>query len=133
MKKILIAISLLTLTGCGQKLICTNNTETETLKIEEKLIITHQINKVTNVETDVTYTIKDENIKESFKKTFETIKENYNKENINYKEEIKDNIYKFNVKYSPEKLDEETLNNFRSAKKFKKYKEKILEQGMKCE
>ncbi len=133
MKKIIIIISLMILTGCTEKIICTNNTETENLKIEEQLIITHKGNKIKNVENNVEYIIKDENIKESFNKTFETIKENYKNQYINYSEEINENTYKFNVNYSPNQLEEEILNKLNSSKNLETYKKKILEQGMKCE
>lgn len=133
MKKLVVLISLLFLTGCTEKTTCTNNNENDTLKIDETLIVTHKGKKITKIENNVTYEIKDDTINENFKKTFNEIKETYNNEFINYNEEIKENTYKFDINYNPNKLTEEILNKINSSKRYDIYKQKILERGMKCE
>ena len=78
MKKILLVLSVMLLTGCGNKLVC--NLETSEENYESKQKITFKFDssdKVNDVTVDYTMIFEDEETAKTYKNVFETLDDNY--------------------------------------------------------
>ena len=78
MKKIFVALSLLLLTGCSNKMVCTLKSSEESYESEEKIVFEFDNdNKVTNVTINYDMIFEDEESAASYAYVFETLEEDY--------------------------------------------------------
>lgn len=127
MKKILItSITLLLLTGCGNKITCKTNKDTvsETYKIE------YSDNTITNITTIKTYKFK---TKEEFK-NFEPMLVYYTKTGDNIKSSYKKKSKKYILKqeYNIDNLTEEELTKYGLSKNKEELVNNLKNNGLTC-
>lgn len=128
MKKLLILITVLLLTGCGNTITCKTNGG----KISEKYKIKYNNNEITNLKTIKSYNF---DTKEQFEK-FESIVQ-YNvkagtADNITSKYKKKNKKYILIQDYNIEKMTEEELNEYGLNKNKNEFVNNLKDSGLKC-
>lgn len=131
MKK-LVFVFCIFLTGCTSKMICSNITESDSLKISENIFINYSGNNVVSIDDRIVYEVGDDILKQNFISIFNGIMSNYDRESISYKYEIGADIYRLYIKYYPKKLSDETLNSLNVSRNIKSYSASLVKQGYVC-
>lgn len=127
-KLILISLTLLVLTGCGNKIKC----KTTGGKIIEEYNIKYNKNEITNLTTKKTYKL---DTKEQFK-NFESIVQ-YNVKastapNVTAKYKKKNKKYILIQEYNVEKMTEEELNKYSLNKNKDEFVNNLKNSGLTC-
>lgn len=128
MKKILIPLTILLLTGCGNKIVCT----TTNGDVSEKHKITYKEDEVIKVETEKVYKFEDEEEHEAFEKIIGfTINQNKNENiEISYKKQKKK--YTLTYKYNVQNITEDELVGLGLNKNKTTLVEQLKNNGLKC-
>lgn len=132
MKKIIVILSIILLTGCAKSIKCTNNIDSEVMKRKDTYKIYYEGDNITEVKHSTSFEIIDDNLKENFPLLFNMIKGNYDEKNISYDCDTKGDNYNIQATYIPSELDEEVLEEFSLSTSLNEYKQKLSEQGMEC-
>jgi len=126
MKKIIIILTTILLTGCGNKITCKTNKDTisETYKIE------YSDNTITNITTIKTYKFK---TKEEFK-NFEPMLVYYTKTGDNIKSSYKKKNKKYILKqeYNIENISDEKLKQYGLSKNKEELINNLKNNGLTC-
>lgn len=127
-KLIIISLTLLLLTGCGNTIIC----KTTGGKITEEYKIKYNKNEITNLTTKKTYKL---DTKEQFEK-FESIVQ-YNVKastapNVTAKYKKKNKKYILIQEYNVEKMTEEELNKYSLNKNKDEFVNNLKNSGLTC-
>ena len=129
MKKLItISLTLLLLTGCGNKITCKTNKD----DIRETYKIKYNNNTITNVETIKTYKFKDKTEFKNFEGIIQyTVKSNSNdKIKSSYKKKNKKYILK--QEYNIDNLTEEELTKFGLSKNKEELVNNLKNNGLTC-
>lgn len=133
MKKIIIGIfTIIALTGCGNKIKCTNNTDNDVMKQNITYNIYKKENSITKITTKENYEIHNEQINENYDYVLNFKFEDYKTNNIDYKYNHKDNKYNIETTFEIEKMNEETINLYIGTKDANEYKTKLIDSGYIC-
>jgi predicted small lipoprotein YifL len=131
-KTVLALITLIALTGCGNKLKCTYSDQNEIMKQEKTYYINTKNNVITKIKTIEKFEIFNEKINENYDYVLSLKFEDFKANNIDYKYEHNDNKYNIETTFEINNLDEEKINAYIGTKDLKEFKTNLIDSGYTC-
>ena len=129
MKKIILTtLTLILLTGCGNKIIC----KTKDGDVSEKYKITYKENEITNIEIQKTYKFSDKKEYNAFEKIVKQITTQEKNENIEISYKKKNKKYIITQKYNIPSISEEELKEHGLSKNKEELINNLKNNGLKC-
>ena len=136
-KTILVLITLITLTGCAEKMSgnyikCTYSDKNDVMKQEKTYYIYPENETITKIITKEKFKIYNKDINEKYDYVLSLKFEDFKEQNIDYKYKHNNNNYDIETTFELNNLDEETLNTYVGTKDLNEFKTNLIDSGYTC-
>lgn len=132
MRKIILLITLLLITGCSKNVICKSSGSNEDISITQEYKINYEDNNVTNISSKKTYKFEDEQQFENFENLMNYTVSMLKQDNVDASYKKKNKKYILTEKYSVQELDDEKIITLGLSKNLDELKQKMQENGLEC-
>jgi uncharacterized protein YcfL len=131
-KVIIIPIIGIILTGCGNKIKCTNTMKNDVMKTTTTYYISKNKSEIKKIEIDEKYEIYNEDINENYDYLLSFRIQEFDDKKIKYDYTHKDNKYNIKTTYDLNTMDEEIIKQFINTKDANEYEKSLVENGYTC-